>query len=39
MKKFFLIIIASLFCISCGVKDNPEYKSQNNNNKDINITI
>jgi hypothetical protein len=27
MKKFLLIVVACLFCISCGVKDEPEYKS------------
>ena len=30
MQKFLLIIIACLFCLSCGVKDDPEYKSQEN---------
>ena len=35
MKKFLLVIIACFFCISCGVKDDPEYKSKNNFNKDI----
>jgi len=30
MKKFFLIITACLFCLSCGVKSDPEYKSQYN---------
>ena len=30
MKKFLFIIIACLFCVSCGVKDDPEYKSQIN---------
>ena len=33
MKKFFLIVIACLMCAACGVKDNPEYKSQKNYNK------
>ncbi len=34
MSKKFLIIIACFFCISCGVKSDPEYKSQKNyNNK------
>ena len=28
MRKFLLIITTCLFCISCGVKDDPEYKSQ-----------
>ena len=35
MKKFLLIAIACLFCVSCGVKDDPEYKSQDNNIKII----
>ena len=29
MQKIFLIILTSLVLISCGVKDDPEYKSQN----------
>jgi len=29
MKKLLIIITACLFCISCGVKSDPEYKSQN----------
>ena len=32
MKKLLLIIITCIFCYSCGVKDDPEYKSQNNKN-------
>ena len=28
MRKFLLIITACLLCASCGVKDDPEYKSQ-----------
>ena len=35
MKKFLLVIIACFFCISCGVKDKPEYKTQNKNSKNI----
>jgi len=35
MQKFLLIIIACLFCLSCGVKDDPEYKSQDNYTKNI----
>ena len=38
MKKIFLIIIGCLFCICCGVKDEPKY-SQKSNNKKIYITI
>jgi hypothetical protein len=35
MKKFLLIIIACLFCAACGVKSDPEYKSQDNCIKNI----
>ena len=28
MRKFLLIITACLLCASCGVKSEPEYKSQ-----------
>ena len=35
MKKIFFIIVTCLFCASCGVKDNPEYKSQIDYNKAI----
>ena len=37
MKKISIIIIVCLFCLSCGVKDDPEYRSGNNNNKPIKI--
>ena len=30
MRRFLLIIIVCVFCGSCGVKSDPEYKSQNN---------
>ena len=34
IKKFLFIVIACFLLASCGVKDNPEYKSQKNyNNK------
>ena len=33
MQKFLLIIIACLLCASCGIKSDPEYKSQNIYNK------
>ena len=33
MRKFLLIITACLLCASCGVKDDPEYKSQSNYNR------
>jgi hypothetical protein len=35
-KNLFFIIVCTL-CISCGVKDKPEYQSQNNYNKTIYI--
>ena len=37
MQKFLLIITVCVLCTSCGVKDNPEYKSQSNYNKAINL--
>jgi len=37
MRKFLLIIVACLLCASCGVKSDPEYKSQNNNKKAIHL--
>jgi len=37
MRKFLLIIAACLFCASCGVKGDPEYKSQSNYNKTIHL--
>jgi len=37
MKKTFFIILVFLFCASCGVKNDPEYKSQNNYNKIIKL--
>ena len=35
MKNFLLIMIACLICVSCGVKNDPEYKSQAKNIKTI----
>ena len=35
MRKFLIIISACILCTSCGVKSDPEYKSQNNYNKAI----
>ena len=35
MRKFLLIIAACILCASCGVKGDPEYKSQSNYNKAI----
>ena len=37
MRKLLLIIAACLFCTSCGVKNEPEYKSQSNYNKAIHL--
>ena len=37
MKKFFLIIITCLLCVSCGIKSDPEYKSQDSFIKIINL--
>ena len=37
MQKFLLTIIMCLFCLSCGVKEDPEYKSQIDYNKVIDL--
>ena len=37
IRKTLLIILMGLFFVSCGVKSNPEYKSQSNYNKAINL--
>ena len=37
MKKILLIISMCAFCLSCGVKSEPEYKSQNNYKKIIHL--
>jgi len=37
MRKFLLIITACLLCASCGVKGDPEYKSQSSYNKTIHL--
>ena len=37
MRKLLLITIACLFCIACGVKSNPEYKSQGSHIKTIHL--
>ena len=37
MKTLLIIITACLLCASCGVKDDPEYKSQSNYNKTIHL--
>jgi len=37
MQKFLFIILICSLCFSCGVKDRPEYKSQDNFNKPIQL--
>jgi len=37
MRILIIIIASVLFFTSCGVKGDPEYKSQNNLNKTINL--
>jgi len=37
MKKFVISFMIFLFCTSCGVKDDPEYKSQIKYNKIIQL--
>jgi len=37
MQKKILIILLFLICTSCGVKNDPEYKSINNYNKTIQL--
>jgi hypothetical protein len=37
MKKFLLIFLTCLFCVSCGVKGDPEYQSKNKYNKTIQL--
>jgi len=37
MRKFLIIISACIFCTSCGVKSDPEYKSQSDYNKVIHL--
>ena len=37
MRKLLLLISVCILCVSCGVKDEPEYKSQNNYNKAIRL--
>ena len=35
MRNLILIIVIFMFCAGCGVKNNPEYNSQNDYNKYI----
>jgi hypothetical protein len=37
MKNFLLIFILCLFCVSCGVKSDPEYKTEHHKDKTINL--
>jgi hypothetical protein len=37
MKKIFLIAAVFLLCASCGVKNDPEYKSRISYNKAIQL--
>ena len=37
MRLLLITIIACLVCVSCGKKDKPEYKSQIDFNKTIQI--
>ena len=37
MRILIIIITICLFCVGCGVKDDPKYKTKNNYNKIINI--
>jgi len=37
MRILLVIITVSILCASCGVKDKPEYKSQDRYNKNIYI--
>ncbi len=38
MQKVLFIIIICLLCVSCGIKSDPEYKSQNKYNSAIHLT-
>ncbi len=35
MRTLLIVITATMLCSSCGVKNNPEYKSQGHYNKII----
>jgi len=35
IKKKILFIVICLMCVSCGVKNDPEFKTQNSYNKNI----
>ena len=35
IKKFLLIFLVFLLCSACGIKSDPEYKSQSIDNKFI----
>ena len=35
MNKLLIVIIASMLCCSCGVKEKPKYESQTKDNINI----
>ncbi len=37
MRILIIIITTCFLCVSCGVKDDPKYQTQNNYNKKIYI--
>jgi len=37
MRILLIIIATCVLCVSCGIKDNPEYQAQNNYNKNIKV--
>lgn len=37
MRRLTLIIITFMFCVSCGVKDDPKYQTQYNFDKKIKV--
>ncbi len=37
MRILIIIFTACIVCASCGVKDDPEYKSQKKYNRTINL--
>jgi hypothetical protein len=37
MRTILILITAYFLCISCGIKNDPEYKSQQNYIKKINL--
>ena len=37
MRKLLVIITVGIICTSCGVKDSPQYETQNKKNNNIYI--